>query len=852
MSMQYDAYLHKLNLVYDIYKMDANIKNLILLKYDMLCTAIASSTQDELIKPDIVEYGTICCKSVVKQLLLSKDVFDPNNCTLESLLALYNKLNTGNINETIDEMYKAFSTKIKSLGGIVTPIQNLDELNLALETIGISKADNYGDEDYLDDSQIIGLDDNDSALLSSIFSDSSSGDESIEADNITDVDDYTNDGFGDISTLDGTIQDNYTNIENDAEDTVEEFVDETEDEFDTADSEDETSELVEEEPDELAALLMGEDTDISEELDDNNNYDDISIDIDSSDSYEDNDDFTFDFGDTIGEDSAEENKEIEALLNNIDVDDTDTNNYDDIVIEKISDDTEEYHKVSLEKSEIEITETVEPPKKTQVDIRLSREIPVMTFIKCITNNTWEKPAETIANYLSDFKYNELAFKNGFDYSKEMAKDHENGLAKAIRVYGTLHYLETTGLLENSRMTNLRNKLSERIVKESSKRVSAFALGILIAYDNGEMPYDKIPNQAMLNRFAKMAFAVTSERLVKKKQQFKLEGELARLINTYGIGGDPTVYRENSMMAYDVSNYSESKLDRKTFERLPSGSYVLKPYKTQTVMAMKPDTVTLVQPYESPRDRIKLLYSRNGAQFLYEITWQNILDTMSNVAGGDENVQRVAIAGTEIIVNNNILFLDNLYDDKSGVELTCIADIEKLLKRFSGLKQLVVEASLISVMVRKHIVDIPNLKERILSVLYNIFEINESLYRLGVIDTAGSINEPVWYYRNGLEESNDAIIKQLRFESIKLDIEAVCAMSSPLLHMKSKSYIHRFFDTAMTDASTAGYILSKLRDQDGSIRAMYSKSKSASMTKLVGNAKHSVKGVTNLFKKKGKQ
>ena len=156
------------------------------------------------------------------------------------------------------------------------------------------------------------------------------------------------------------------------------------------------------------------------------------------------------------------------------------------------------------------------------------------------------------------------------------------------------------------------------------------------------------------------------------------------------------------------------------------------------------------------------------------------------------------------------------------------------------------------MVRKHIVDIPNLKERILSVLYNIFEINESLYRLGVIDTAGSINEPVWYYRNGLEESNDAIIKQLRFESIKLDIEAVCAMSSPLLHMKSKSYIHRFFDTAMTDASTAGYILSKLRDQDGSIRAMYSKSKSASMTKLVGNAKHSVKGVTNLFKKKGKQ
>ena len=223
--------------------------------------------------------------------------------------------------------------------------------------------------------------------------------------------------------------------------------------------------------------------------------------------------------------------------------------------------------------------------------------------------------------------------------------------------------------------------------------------------------------------------------------------------------------------------------------------------------------------------------------------------MSKSAGGDANVQRVAIAGTEIIVNNSKVFLDNLFDDRSGVELNSIADIEKLLMRFGEIKQLVVEASLIAIIVRKHIIDIPNLEERIINVLSSIFKLSNSLYRLGVIDTCGSINEPVWYYRNGLDESHDAIIKQLRFESIKPDIEAVCAMSSPLLHMKSRSYIHRFFDTAMSDSSTSMYILGKLRDQDISIKEMYNKSRSAAMTKLMGNTKRGVKNLTNKEKKK---
>lgn len=856
MSLQYNAYLHRLNLVYDIYKLSPDVKNLILLKYDMLCTSIASSTQDELIKSDIVEYGTICCKSVVKQMLLSKDIFDPNNCTLEALLELYNKLNTGNINETVDEIYKAFSAKIKSLGGLVTPIQNLDELNKALETIGISKTDAYSDEDYMDDSQIIGLDDEDSALLNSIFSDTAQTDAEVgyldEED--SDYEQSANDGFGDADE----IYEDDTDSENENGDMLSFSTDTNE--FDEPEGfEDEEPEVETEE--ELVDIAKAEDTESIELLDlpeidesDIEDYDDIDLVInDSEDSSNiDIDKFNFDFGETE-ESSEQEDSALEELINSIDIDESDSGDYTDIDI--INPDDED-NTESVDSVEDGDTENVEPeevkeePTRTKIDVRLPREIPVMTMLKCINNETWEKPEETIHNYLTDFKYVEQAFKNEFDYSSEMAKDYEIGLAKAIRVYGTLHYVNSIGMLESNRLDNLKNKLSERIVNESNKKASASALGILIAYDNGDMPYDRIPNQALLNRFAKMAFASTSESLIKKKE-FKLEGELARLINTYGIGGDPTVYRENSSMAYDESNYTESKIERKTFEKLPSGSYVLKPYKTQTVMAMKPEFATLILPYEAPRDRIKLLYSRNGAKFLYETTWETILDTMSNVAGGDEAVQRVAIAGTEIIVNNSKLFLDNLYDDRSGVDLNAITDIEKLLTRFSGLKQLVVEASLISVIVRKHIVDIPNLHERIVSVLTNIFNLSPSLYRLGVIDTAGSINEPVWYYRNGLEESRYAIIKQLRFESIKLDIEAICAMNSPLLHMKSRSYVHRFFDTTMSDASTANYIFGKLRDQDPSLREMYSKSKSASMTKIIGNTKRGVKGLTGFLKKKDK-
>lgn len=864
MSLQYDAYLHKLNLVYDIYKLDNNIKNLILLKYDMLCTSIASSTQDELIKPDIVEYGVICCKTVVKQMFLSKDIFDPSNCTLESLLRLYNKLNTGNINETVDAIYTTFRKKIESLGGIVTSLQSLDELSMALETIGISKIDDYSDEDYMDASQIIGLDAEDSALINSIFS-SEEDDEQIESlDYTEDQEDYINDGFGDFMGV-GGIEEDITNKEPEEQSEHEQDTTEETEEHEEPDehknyNETETTEDTQDTPDisveqntenEQDELTYEDDEDIDISLDDlgdllgtEDNTNELLEDIGT----------TSDINlDDILVTSEDDSFDIESLIGNIDISD-DEDDYD-ISIEPIGteepDKTETEENTESETTEQEETEQPEQEeqKKNPVDIRLSREIPVMTILKCISNNTWENPEETIKNYLLDYKYIELAFKNDFDYSSEMARDYETGLGKAIRVYGTLHYINSIGLLDNNRLSNLRNKLSERIVNESNKRVSALALGILIAYDNGDMPYDKLPNQAMLNRLAKVAYATTSERLIKKKE-FKLEGELARLIDTYGVGGDPTVYRENSLMAYDVSNYSESKLDRKTFEKLDSGAIVLKPYKTQTVMAMKPEFATVVMPYGSTKDRLKLLYSRNGAKFLFEATWNIVLDTMSQSAGGDEKVQRVAIAGTEIIVNSSKVFLDNLYDSKTGVELKNIADLEKLLTRFNGIKQLVVEASLISLLVRKHIVETPNLHERILNVLDNIFNLNTSLYRLGIIDTCGSINEPIWYYRNGLEESSDTIIKQLRFESIKPDIEAVCAMSSPLLHMKSRSYIHRFFDTTMSDSSTAGYILSKLRDQDMSIKAMYSKSKSASVTKFIGNTKRSVKGITNIVKKKG--
>ena len=850
MSLQYDAYLNKLNLVYDIYKMDASVKNLIMLKYDMLCTSIMSSSQDEIIKPDIVEYGTICCKTVVKQMLLSKDTFDPNNCTLEALLSLYNKLNTGNINETVDEIYKTFSDKIKSLGGLVTPIQNLDELRTALETMGISQIENYTDDDYMDDNQIIGLDADDSALLNSIFSDNQGDD----IDTPDEQSEYTGEIFDAQDGFNGTtIEDNNFTVENIEPDIQEEYTDETgeedfieEDEdpiFDTKPA-DEIIETDNNATDELLEYDNAEsDESVSDEIialigDDELESDNTVISVENTD-----DIFNIDID--IEEDDTEIDDELDGLLDSVEDDETEENTYEDIEIKSIE--PEEENADSKDNTD-EPTEEEAEPKKKQVDIRLLKEIPVMAIVKCLNNNTWEKPDETIKNYLNDYKYVELAFKNEFDYSSEMVKDYTNGLAKAVRVFGTLHYLNSIGMLEDNRFDNLKKKLSDRIVSESNKRVSAFALGIILAYDDGEIPYDKLPNQAMLNRLAKAAYAKTSERLIKNKK-FKLEGELARLIETYGIGGDPTVYRENSMMAYDESNFSEAKIERKTFEKLPNGATILKPYKTQTVMAMKPELATIVQPYESPRDRLKLLYSRNGAQFLFEITWDLVLDSMSKSAGGDANVQRVAIAGTEIIVNNSKVFLDNLFDDRSGVELNSIADIEKLLMRFGEIKQLVVEASLIAIIVRKHIIDIPNLEERIINVLSSIFKLSNSLYRLGVIDTCGSINEPVWYYRNGLDESHDAIIKQLRFESIKPDIEAVCAMSSPLLHMKSRSYIHRFFDTAMSDSSTSMYILGKLRDQDISIKEMYNKSRSAAMTKLMGNTKRGVKNLTNIVKKK---
>lgn len=386
--------------------------------------------------------------------------------------------------------------------------------------------------------------------------------------------------------------------------------------------------------------------------------------------------------------------------------------------------------------------------------------------------------EQLIAYINKFGITRRLLKqNSFDL-KDRATTSTKGLMIAAVLLSTLHYVCQVRKLDN--LEKYKAYFTEQISAGGDlNNTFKVYLGMLADYDIRHLEYDEMPSIEKMQQYINNFISAESEWGRDDEDDWLSLGE---------ISSDNGSISEEAMPD-EVLNIAEP-----SFGIDKNGNTIIKPRNTQEVV-IYPDSscVSAEVPKYSVIGKFKkkLFESKNGVSYEFKKRWDYVLDAVEKVFPNKSLVTRVAIVGQNMSVNGKTLKLDLILGGDYDIRIEDILNIERLLKRFKFIQELILDANGLQQFIVEYGADIDG--------VIQVFEKHKVLKCIGFIPVGDG--KPRIYTRAEVEGEHNKLEQQLKQEEMKMRIENVAARKNPRMHEKSVGYTNKFFNSSKKLAGT---------------------------------------------------
>lgn len=387
----------------------------------------------------------------------------------------------------------------------------------------------------------------------------------------------------------------------------------------------------------------------------------------------------------------------------------------------------------------------------------------------------------------------------------------------ILYIGNFHYLALNGVTGT---TNLQTYMSnlEMLIKSGELTVGQLStlttiVGLLHAYSNRTLDYDKIPNVKEVIKWAKKygpkienptPETATSTGFT-KEQTFE---------NAETIGNQPeqtgqaeqTTIREEQRQFTSTEQFNENSLDGESLEEfgspaesvttpivdVPFGAtmnvgndgtiQLTAPRASQEVLRMRDDQLLRINPKATSvldKFRKRLYENSRGTAWEFSKLWDIVLKSIEDIFPNKSMVTRIKIQGDTLLVNNTRnIPLTNILGGHYEVRMVDIVSFRALFKQFKFIEILMFDESLLRIVMNEYGASADG--------IWAMFQSCRSLRSVGVLKEG--TNTPVMYRRESMNEQANDIDDDFKEAKFKADLESRMARHNPNLGEKSPGYI----------------------------------------------------------------
>ncbi len=430
---------------------------------------------------------------------------------------------------------------------------------------------------------------------------------------------------------------------------------------------------------------------------------------------------------------------------------------------------------------------LEQQEKERLEKKIAFEMANMRFMSTKNLIRMDFEPETIKIYVNKFIHQNTV-QNNFDYSN-LDKKAKNGLYMATAMYSNLHYICTQSKYENKDvlLNKVKVSLMEMISSGSRKTEgSKIALGMLSSYDDGSLEYDVIPSEELrkeyVDRYSDPDVISNFNSQVNNFDPDDNGVDEGIEVSDYdnATGGNYTGTFGNPVPV-DEDNYTAQPLFGNPYAKTPE----MNPRSTHRVMRLDPNKfgkVTVPAYTTMERFKKKLFESRNGTAYEFKKRWELVLKEVKRLYPNAAMVTRVAIMGTQLTVNGNLIMIDDALGGDYDIQLIDILQIRDTFKKFPMIQYLILDNEATQKMIIEYGPDAQG--------IWRMFQENKPLKAIGLIPANNG--QPVNYNRESFAQTAQALNKQLTNEKWRMDMEMAFASKNPRLHEKSPGYVNKIW------------------------------------------------------------
>lgn len=439
--------------------------------------------------------------------------------------------------------------------------------------------------------------------------------------------------------------------------------------------------------------------------------------------------------------------------------------------------------------------------ETQRQQKIKREIAQMRFMTTKQLYKAKLEPESLDKYIERYLY-----KNGtqcnFDYTIRDTHSN-NGLHMMCYLYGNIAWIENNSEkngYDSISCNNIYNvvidSLSANIERKTSRKSksSAVALGLLNCYKSGELDYDEVPSDEMINNFIEK-YNESDNRFTQQNIDNKSSDNYnEESFNNYNNFDDS--FNSDASKYYNSINNPASYMED-NFPSQPSFTYdnkgevIIEPRQVQNVMLLNTESYSNIDNpkyHTIERFKKKLFESRNGTAYEFKKRWDLVLKAIHRLFPNASMVTRLSIMGTQITVNGKLILIDDILGGDYDIRLEDIVCIRSTFKKFPFIQYLILD----NLATQKLILEYGDNAMGI----WRIFKENKPLKTIGLIPSCNG--QPVNYNREDFaqkpEQIASALDKQLSHEKFNMQMEQAFAFKNPRLHEKSPGYINNVWNT----------------------------------------------------------
>ena len=412
----------------------------------------------------------------------------------------------------------------------------------------------------------------------------------------------------------------------------------------------------------------------------------------------------------------------------------------------------------------------------------------------------------------------------FKFSERTTNSRANGLWAAsiyvsnvavVKIFNRSYHLPSCGEdIDKFEQTIVQNIMNGKN-NGNANYVSSYSIiyGMYSDYCNSALSLDSMPSKERIEAYLgsssdeSLNNGVTAQNIADSFINDSNKNMSASINNDYDEDRD--FYNEKKAERFEqyVAPAFDAERVAKTFVLGNKGELVVQPSSTQNVVRLNRENyMKASMPKHEVVDKFKsrLFESRNGTSYEFKKRWSYVLESIEYQYPKKSLVTRIAIDGDTIVVNNKFIDISELIGGEYDIRLKDIVNIHALLKKFSGIQELILDLDSTECMMHEYGTTTQD--------VWRMFQENRQLRSLGIVQIGDT--EPRFYRRENFAETAALLEQELKRKKYQMQLEHIAATKNPRIQEKSPGYRNSAWETTRIMLSnTAGKVGAEARKNE---------------------------------------